>query len=341
MTNTATASLPRPRPRLRVVSMGDLLAHPFPHRDHLLFPWLREGESTLLWAQTGVGKTMLAVSLALAVSGGGEFLGWRSATPRPVLYCDGEMHAEDLRDRLRHLAATVTGIDGGAAARNLHVLSRQHLGDGAREFPDIASPEGQEVILSTARRCGASLVILDNFSTLAEVADENDAAAMSPVLSFLLRLKAAGIACILVHHSGKSGESFRGSSKLATTFEAIIGLKALDGHPAQGGAAFELTWGKFRGAPTSATRNAEVRLLDGPEGACWDHRPAASEDVALLVEAVRSGRHRTQREVAAALKWDPSRVTRVKVRAIREGRISQGEWREHLAAAQEDATSDY
>lgn len=339
MTSTSTAATRSAS--LRVVSMGDLLAHPFPRRDHLLFPWLREGESALLWAQTGVGKTMLAVTLALAVSGGGEFLGWRSETPRPVLYCDGEMHAEDLRDRLRHLAETVAGIDAEAAGRNLHVLSRQHQGDAARTFPDIASQDGQEVIVSTARGCGAALVILDNFSTLAEIADENDAAAMSPVLSFLLRLKAAGIACILVHHSGKSGDSFRGSSKLATTFEAIIGLKALDGNPVQTGAAFELTWGKFRGAPSTATRNADVRLVEDGEGLRWDHRPAVGEDVAVLVDAVRSGHHRTQRELAAVLGWDPAKVSRVKARAIREERITRLEWQELLEGAAEDASSDY
>lgn len=339
MTNTTATT---PRASLRVVSMGDLLAHPFPERDHLLFPWLREGESVLLWAQTGIGKTMLAVSLALAVSGGGGFLGWQSRTPRRVLVVDGEMHAEDLRDRLRSLAGTVAGLDAEAAGRNLHVLSRQHQGDAARDFPDIASPEGQETIFATARECGASLVILDNFSTLAEIADENDAAAMSPVLSFLLRLKAAGLACILVHHSGKSGESFRGSSKLATTFEAIIGLKALDGHQAQTGAAFELTWGKFRGAPGAATRNAEVRLVDDSTGRRWDHRPAKGEEMAGLVEMVRSGRYGTQSALAAALSWRPSKVTEMKQRAIRDGLISAHEWKEQMAGAEEgDATSDY
>jgi hypothetical protein len=336
-TNTNAAT----RAPLRVVSMGDLLAHPFPQRDHLLFPWLREGESALLWAQTGIGKTMLAVTLALAVSGGGEFLGWRSGTPRPVLYLDGEMHAEDMRDRLRHLTGTVTGIDVEAAGKNLRVLSRQHQGDDANRFPDLASPEGQDMILATARDCGAALVILDNFSTLAEVADENDAAAMSPVLSFLLRLKAAGIACILVHHSGKSGETFRGSSKLATTFEAIIGLKALDGHPTHSGAAFELTWGKFRGAPRDATRNAEVRLVNEASGLRWDHRPARGEEAAALVEMVRSGRYRTQRELADALGWRPSKVTEIKQRAIREGRITGHEWKEQLEIAEPDAAADY
>lgn len=82
-----------------------------------------------------------------------------------------------------------------------------------------------------AQRGGAELVLLDNFSTLCEVMDENDAAAMTPTLGFLLRFKQARIACVLVHHSNKGGETFRGSSKLATTFEVIIGLMKPEGAP--------------------------------------------------------------------------------------------------------------
>ncbi|MBX9701781.1 MAG: AAA family ATPase [Acetobacteraceae bacterium] len=332
MATTAAASL-APAP-LRVFTMGDLLDRPFVPREHLVFPWLREGESAFLWAATGIGKTMLAVTLALAVAGGGSVLGWRSAKPRRVLYLDGEMHAEDMRDRLRTLAGTVEGLDLAAARENLRVLSRQQQDDAA-EFPDLASPKGQDAVLSMAREHGAALLIADNLSTLAELADENDAAAVSPVLSFLLRLKAAGIATIIVHHSGKSGASFRGSSKLATTFEVVIGLTKREGHAPHEGAAFGLTWGKFRGAPSRATRNMEVRLADSPNGPRWEAAAAEGEAAARLVTAVRSGKHGTQSEVARALGLSAPTVTRLKQEAIRKGLISGAEWAEQLRTARE------
>jgi RecA-family ATPase len=56
---------------------GQLLAARFKARQYLLAPWLREQENCMVYAATGVGKSLFAMSAALAVAGGGEFLGWR------------------------------------------------------------------------------------------------------------------------------------------------------------------------------------------------------------------------------------------------------------------------
>jgi len=62
--------------RLRMPSLKEFRAEQFEERRHLLFPWLREQESCMIYAATGVGKSMFALSAALAIAGGGEFLGW-------------------------------------------------------------------------------------------------------------------------------------------------------------------------------------------------------------------------------------------------------------------------
>lgn len=323
---------PRTLP-LKAVSLGELLAHPFRRREHLLTPWLRQGESAMVWAATGLGKTMLTLSMALAIAGGGEFLGWNNATPRRVLVMDGEMHAEDLKDRLMMLMPTVNGLDREAAAGNLHLIARQFQGPDV-SFPDIAKPEGQTEVLRQIRSHEAELVILDNFATLAEVQDENEASAMTPVLTFLLRLKQAGVACILVHHSGKTGADFRGSSKLSTTFEVILGLKAHEDAVVGSGATFTTAWTKFRGAPHPAVRDALVTLATGPDGAsAWTSTPAESDAMRKLLEAVRSGRFTAQKDLAAHLDVSPGQVTKLKGRAVRDGRITTAEWDEHLNAS--------
>ena len=325
---------------LTMTTLGRLLDREFPPRETLITPWLRSAESVLLWAATGVGKSMLVNTLALAVAGGGKVAGWEARTPRKVLLVDGEMHIEDLRNRLKMLAGTVEGIDLEAARGNLVVLARQDQGAEV-EFPDLATRDGQDAIMARAQRMGAELVILDNFSTLAEVADENEAAAMNPILSFLMRLKQANVACILVHHSGKSGDTYRGSSKLATTFEVILGLRQLSGLAGEGGAAFELRWEKFRGRRTAATRDAEMKLLtEADETQRWETKPSASFEMLAVVDAVRLCQYPTQAAVAAALKLTEVEVSRHKTRATTTGVISREEWRACLEAAKENQTPD-
>lgn len=337
-----TDTTDRPDAGLATMTLGQLLAHPFQRREHLVFPWLRQGESAMLWAAPGIGKTMLSLTLALAVAGGGEVLGWSSPSPRRVLLVDGEMAGEDLRDRVAMLARTIAGFDAEAANANLRVLVRQ-MQPGEAPFPDLAKAEGQMEVLRLAKEHNADLLILDNYSTLAEVADENDAAAMTPVLSYLLRLKQERIACLLVHHSGKSGSTYRGSSKLATSFEVILGLTRKEGVSVPAGIAFQLEWTKYRGAPCEEVRDRDIRLVRGADDApSWVAERAQSDDMAALLEVVRSGVHGSQRAVAAALGWDPAKVTRTKAQAIGLGHITRAEWDEYLRCSRSsDETGAY
>jgi RecA-family ATPase len=215
---------------LLMPTLGELLKLNIPERQHLLNPWLREHESCLLYAATGVGKSLFALSAALAVAGNGSFLRWKP-DPKPdgsdwrVLYVDGEQHIGDIQDRARMLMDAVPEISRAKAQSNLQFLARQQQ-DPAVDFPEITDAEqggGQERILQKVLDGNFNLLILDNFSTLGVVADENDAASFNSIQSFLLRLKTENVATILVHHTGKSGESYRGSTKLAATFEIAGG----------------------------------------------------------------------------------------------------------------------
>ena len=311
---------------LRMSTFAELRKRQWQPREFVIGPWLRQGESAMLWAPVGLGKTMAALTLALAVAGGGSVCGWTAPKPRPVLYLDGEMHIQDLYERLEMLAPTIEGLDAEAVLRNLVVLSRTDQDADAR-FPDLATPDGQDAVLSRAAGMRAEWVICDNFSTLAEVADENEAAAMTPVLTFLMRAKQAGIATMLVHHSDKTGSNYRGSSKLATTFEVIIGLHRLDGRATADGAGFELRWGKYRGKPSAATRDLEVTLEETEAGPRWKHGPASSCEMLALLDAVRSCRHTTQDAIAAELGWGKDKVSKLKGRAIGRGEITAVEWR--------------
>lgn len=324
------------RPRLRVRSLGALLDADLPPREPLLEGLLKTGESAMLWAAPGVGKTWASLSIAIAVAGGGTFLHWSAPTPRRVLLVDGEMNLADLRERFVVLLAGAEGIDAEIVRQNVLIIARQDQ-DPDADFPDIADTEeggGQRFVFDLARQHGADLVILDNFATLAEVEDENDASAMNPVLSFLMRLKQGSIAAILVHHSGKSGETYRGSSKLEATFEAVIGLKKTTAAIAEGGAAFDLSFTKFRGKRSEAHAETTAWLEGAPGGGLrWTFKRSEADALNQMVAALRSLEFSTQNALAAHLGISKSELSRRKQKAIALGLLKDIEWSMALKAA--------
>jgi RecA-family ATPase len=213
---------------LRAATFGELSSRIWPQRQHVIHPWLEAGESALLWAPTGVGKTMLSLTLGLMAAGGGSFAGWSSDRPQKVLIIDGEMRGRDIAERLDHLCGTIDGIDRGAAKTNLKVIART-LQPVDVPFFDIGDEDTHDAIMSYIQKEGVGLLILDNLTTLAEkMGNENTVADLRSVLTFLMNLKRTDAAVILVHHANKGGGNYRGSTGIATTFEVIIGLTRPD-----------------------------------------------------------------------------------------------------------------
>lgn len=327
-------------PRLKSITLKDLLAKQFPKREYLIEPVLKEGESMMLWAAPGVGKTMLALSLAVAVAGGGNVLTLKGAGNRRVLIIDGEMNEADLKERFVALIPSAEGCNPEMAVSNIEIIARQAQELGT-PFPDLAETSGQQKVLQRAIKGKFDLVILDNFSTLATLEDENSSSAMDPVLRFLMEMKQAGVACILIHHSAKTGDKYRGSSKIETTFEAILGLKKPDAVADGQLASFEMEWTKFRNIRNEATKGKKAWLVEDETSKelRWCHEMSDSEEVTRLLALLKSGAYPTQRDLAAAMGVSEPTLTRLKARARAERRISDEEWRAYLEAAKEGARS--
>ncbi|MBG1233728.1 AAA family ATPase [Aestuariivirga litoralis] len=329
---------------LQALSLDELLNKQFPKRDYLIEPVLKQGESMMLWAAPGVGKTMLALSFAVAVAGGGKVLGLSGTGGRRVLIIDGEMNEADLADRLRMLIPTIEGCDPAKARQNICIIARQAQRLETK-FPDLGEEEGQKTVLDRAMAWKADLVILDNFSTLATLEDENSSSSMDPVLRFLMTMKQAGIGCILVHHSAKGGDKYRGSSKIATTFEVILGLKQPETLSQAHRASFDMEWTKFRSIRNDATRGKKAQLVEVPaesEGGeprlKWEYELSESEEAHRVIAMLKEGRCSTQKELAAALGMSEPTLTRLKTKAIADRRIGAEEWRAYLDAAKESGT---
>ncbi len=317
----------RPKPasahELKIATVEQLLAAQFKQRKYLLVPWLREQESCMVYAATGVGKSLFALSAAMAVAGSGEFLGWHPE-PKPdggnwrVLYVDGEMHIGDIQERLRLLQAGMSKLDKAALDQGLRFLARQHQ-DAGTQFPSITEEAGQRFVLERIKNQRIDLVVLDNFSTLGEVDDENAAASFNSIQAFLLQLKVQKVATMLVHHTGKAEDNFRGSSKLAATFETIIQLerpqvphrKANGSYemrpvtPVVGSANFRVRFDKVRSGSKAQPEVVLARLetlwpdtSSNATAAVWDYvEMATTNRLDEIRQKLAAGDFRTQEEI--------------------------------------------
>lgn len=313
---------------LKRITAGELFDRKFPVRENIIEPWFRTGETALIWAGTGVGKTMLTLSLALAIAGGGKVWQWGARRPRKVLIIDGEMHLQDLHDRLLMLmeSGAVSGFDEHAVRSNLSIIARQDQ-DPESSFYDITNEDSQVEIYKRCRKEDVEVLIVDNLTTVADgLDDENEATAFRSVQGFFLRMKQAGIATILVHHSRKDGQSPRGSTALTATFEVILGLVKPKVAP-PGRAAFVARFDKFR-----AKGDASIKPY------CWtleDHGWQVEEDhedsLVETLNAFQSLKFATQQEVADALGVSKSAVSKRVKRMVAHGLVTHDGLQHYLS----------
>jgi AAA domain len=80
--------------------LGDLALTP---RKKLLGDWFCEGDLGFIFAFRGVGKTWLALAIAQGLSTAGKLGEWQASERVRVLYVDGEMPPDLMRDRAQGL----------------------------------------------------------------------------------------------------------------------------------------------------------------------------------------------------------------------------------------------
>jgi hypothetical protein len=250
---------------IKVLDGEELLTRRFPPRNTMMSPWLPDKGLAMIYAERGIGKTWVALSIAHAIASGGEFLCWRALRPRKVLYLDGEMPAQTLQERY---AAVVRASMRNAPRENFRLAAADCQQEG---LPDLASEEAQRFY--QAAIADAELIICDNLSTLAHGLRENEADSFGPVQSWMLAQRAAGRSVLLVHHAGKGGGQ-RGTSRKEDTLDTVISLSRPPGYSPTEGARFEVRFTKSRGFWGRDAEPFEARFADG----AWSTSEIVSDD---------------------------------------------------------------
>jgi putative DNA primase/helicase len=288
-----------------------------PPREMLLQPILPEKSLSMLYAPRGIGKTLLALSIGLAVASGANLLRWSAPRPRRVLYLDGEMTVADLQQRLLQIAV---GLGREIPNDAFRILAA----DSTERGINLATPEGQEGVERVLD--GTDLLILDNLSTLFPSGGESASDAWVPMQNWLLKLRRRGVSVLFVHHAGANGRQ-RGTSRREDVLDTVIALRRPEDYSPDQDARFEVHFEKLRhrvgefGQPFEAAAEA-IACEDGRCGIAWvsrDVRPPLLTEAAQLFEDGH-----TVREVAESLRISKSEAGRLRQRAVEEGLLDTG-----------------
>lgn len=288
------------RPALVVTSTEGLLEHEFKPREYLLDPWLPTQGTALMFAPRGLGKTYLAISIALAVATGTKLLKWEAPRPRKVLYLDGELPGSVLQQRI---AALTNGLKIDPDQLPLRFYTPDMQGCG---MLNLAYPKWQAKLDTVLG--DTELVVVDHLSALCRFGRENEAESWLPVQDWALRLRRRGTSILFVHHAGKGGQQ-RGTSRREDIVDTVVSLRRPSGYEQHEGAAFEVHYEKARGFSGDAARPFVAKLV-GPEDAlAWETVDLEKSKQERVQELIAKGY--TQKEAAEELGLSPGYVSKL------------------------------
>jgi len=207
----------------------------------LIEPILPVDGRLILTGDAGVGKSTLALDLAISVARGKPWLGRHPSRRGKVLIVDEENGDMLLHDRL---ARQLKGHGVSPHEIDIEILSNNGI--------DLSRAEHINIFERKLKEIRPDVVIIDTFPTVFLV-DENDSLAvrkaLKPITNWIKELKCS---FVILHHNRKPGangrdtsNAFRGSTVFKAWPESLIDIKAFSS-PEDGVTSVLLTHTKSR-----------------------------------------------------------------------------------------------
>ena len=285
--------------------LGDI---EIPERENLCGTWMKQGDLGFVFGERGLGKTWLALYFARCLAEGRNIGPWPVEKRRRVLYVDGEMPLDGMRDRDTALRTT----NG-----DLFVLNHEWTFQKASFVLNLSGIMTQKALFELCVHEQFDVVVLDNLSCLFSGMAENDADAWEQVLPWLLDLRRHKIAVVIVHHSGRTGQHMRGTSKREDAAFWVLRLDDVPDHCQDSeGARFVSRFTKAR----QGTRE-ELEPLDWhfqPEGEATRVTFRSTPTVEVFKQWIRDGLTSCT-DVAEEMGISRGQVSKLAKRGEREG----------------------
>jgi hypothetical protein len=225
-------------PKLRVLDVETMLTTKPPPVPYRAKPLLVNGCVTMLAGREGQGKSMFALALTAAIGDGTTVAGidCERGTTLIVDAENGEMEAWRRVHGLGIRPGTLVYVEA----------------DGFDLRQDFARLQ----TLVEARE--PNVIVLDSLRSLAPGLDENDSMQTEAALRPVVRLaQSSGRAVLILHHAGKTGVDYRGSTAIGAAVELGFTLSRHEDDP-ENQTRRRLTCWKCRPAPEPPTRWIEL-----------------------------------------------------------------------------------
>jgi putative DNA primase/helicase len=300
------------------MSVSDLIKKQFPLKPTIIAPWLRAGEIGMIYSLRGIGKTWLSLLIGMAATRRLAIGKWETATPTGCMYLDGEMAAENLRQRLMDLSL------GQPEVAPFILLSADDIRGAGMEVPNLMKENWRIAILEyLVRHKEIRLLIIDNLASLTPGLDENLKKDWDSINQWLLDLRSIGMAVIIVHHTGKSGEQ-RGTSAREDALDFSIRLSRDDGYQTQDGTKFTVEFTKARRIYGEDVKPFILYLHNVENRLIWEV-VAEGPNKAELIKALLTQGKLNQKEIAQEVGVSGQYVTQVKKKTQQEEKLKRME----------------
>lgn len=284
----------------------------------LMKPWLRAGETNILYSVPGAGKSLLAllVSYLLGLENyqepEAEIAEWQVKRSCGALYIDGEMGKAEIIDRME----------------KFKWLGKQKQGYEMRLFsiPDyqmrtekdfnLAKRENQKTIIKWLKQNpNYKFLVVDSISTVFNLEDENSNSEWNKKINpFLKDLRALGVGHLIQHHSGKDGK-LRGASAMTAMAHNVFRLQ---NHPkkSQGQAWFKIDNNEKQRAAGKLFDPFYMKFIDNGEETEWEITDAKEENKdgnkkkAIMAEIIKG--KKKNKEIAEMFGCKAPYITQVK-----------------------------
>ena len=287
---------PATGPKFKPMSMAELLARP--QKVWLIDSVVGAGDLVMVYGASGCGKTHVVIDLIFSACMGSPFARRFPVARRlNVAYAAGEglsglaqrfaavMDFYSYHDPLFDYSnftffETVPQLYAGEDA-----IYSERITDFIAEWKDRqAKGEAQPL----------DILVIDTLHTATAGADENSAKDMGIVLNLAKRAtKELGCAVILVHHTGKNGETERGSSALRGAMDTMIHIAKLSDN----GTKAKMTCAKSKDSEAWQSQTFDLTEHLDSVRVWWDEPSDGSEaagkqkeDVEAIVSLLSSGK---------------------------------------------------